>query len=150
RLPIHVVGKDFRQRLGMLHAEGGFDAPHAAGRSPTLKADRIDALVHGAVVHAAITSRTNTSNPRLLIAAELVARKAVRLGLTVPAWVKTSLAPGSRTVTRYLEDAGLLAPLATLGFHLIGYGCTTCGGKSGPLDEAVAEQIERKSLVVAA
>lgn len=150
RLPIDVVGKDFRQRLGMPLSEGGFDAPHAAGRPPTLKADRIDDLDHGAVVLAAITSCTNTSNPGVMIAAGLVASKAVRLGLTVPAWVKTSLAPGSRTVTRYLEDAGLLAPLATLGFHLIGYGCTTCGGKSGPLDEAVAEQIERKSLVVAA
>ncbi len=150
RLSIDLVAKDFTKRLSMPLSEGGFDAPKLPKRQPATKVDSIDKLGHGAVVLAAITSCTNTSNPGVMIAAGLVASKAVGLGLTVPAWVKTSLAPGSRTVTRYLEEANLLAPLASLGFHLIGYGCTTCGGKSGPLDEAVAEQIERKGLVVAA
>jgi len=98
-------------------------------------------LPDGAVVLAAITSCTNTSNPRNLLAAGLLARKAVERGLARKPWVKTSLAPGSRVVQRYLESAGLLEPLAKLGFGIVGYGCTSCNGMSGPLPEAVEQEI---------
>jgi len=104
----------------------------------------------GSVAIAAITSCTNTSNPTVMVAAGLLARKAVELGLSVPPTVKTSLAPGSRAVTAYLRGAGLLEPLEKLGFALAGYGCTTCIGNSGPLDEPVAKAIEEGDLVVAA
>ena len=107
-------------------------------------------LRDGDVVIAAITSCTNTSNPAVMLAAGLLARKAVRLGLQVPAYVKTSLAPGSRVVTRYLERAGLAPYLEALGFHLVGYGCTTCIGNSGPLHPAVSRAIQEKGLNVAA
>ncbi len=99
---------------------------------------------------AAITSCTNTSNPSVMVGAGLLARKAVARGLRVSPTVKTSLAPGSKAVTAYLERAGLSEPLATLGFTLAGYGCTTCIGNSGPLDEAVARQIEDGGLVATA
>jgi aconitate hydratase len=104
----------------------------------------------GSVAIAAITSCTNTSNPTVMVGAGLLARNAVARGLTVAPTVKTSLAPGSKAVTGYLETAGLMAPLAALGFALVGYGCTTCIGNSGPLDEAVAGAIEAHDLVVAA
>ena len=104
----------------------------------------------GSVAIAAITSCTNTSNPTVMVGAGLLARNAVQRGLTVPAYVKTSLAPGSKAVTGYLAAAGLMAPLEELGFNLAGYGCTTCIGNSGPLDEAVAKGIEENDLVVAA
>ena len=105
-------------------------------------------LDHGAVVVAAITSCTNTSNPSVMIAAGLLARKAAARGLRPKPWVKTSLAPGSMVVTEYLEAAGLLAPLAELGFNLVGYGCTTCIGNSGPLPEAISEEVRSRDLVV--
>ena len=108
-----------------------------------------DALQHGSVVIAAITSCTNTSNPSVLIAAGLLAKKAVEKGLSVPAWVKTSLAPGSKTVTDYLAKAGLTPYLEKLKFHLVGYGCTTCIGNSGPLPAEVSQAIDDKELVVA-
>ncbi|MEA2611662.1 MAG: aconitate hydratase [Chloroflexota bacterium] len=104
----------------------------------------------GSVAIAAITSCTNTSNPTVMVGAGLLARNAVARGLQVSPTVKTSLAPGSRVVTAYLEAAGLMDPLETLGFALAGYGCTTCIGNSGPLDEAVAGAIEANDLVVAA
>jgi len=104
---------------------------------------------HGDVVIAAITSCTNTSNPSVLVAAGLVARKARALGLHPKPWVKTSLAPGSQVVTEYLDRAGLSADLDALGFETVGYGCTTCIGNSGPLDEAIVDAIEGKQLVVA-
>jgi aconitate hydratase len=104
-------------------------------------------ITHGDVVIAAITSCTNTSNPSVLVAAGLVARKARALGLTPKPWVKTSLAPGSQVVTEYLEKAGLQADLDALGFQTVGYGCTTCIGNSGPLDEAIADAIEENKLV---
>jgi aconitate hydratase len=113
--------------------------------SPSVK----DSLKHGSVVIAAITSCTNTSNPSVLIGAGLLAKKAVEKGLTVPAWVKTSLAPGSKTVTDYLAKAGLTPYLEKLKFHLVGYGCTTCIGNSGPLPEEVSKAIDEKELVVA-
>ncbi len=102
---------------------------------------------HGDVVIAAITSCTNTSNPAVLIAAGLVARKARARGLAPKPWVKTSLAPGSQVVTEYLKSAGLDADLDALGFNTVGYGCTTCIGNSGPLDEAIANAIEDNKLV---
>ena len=104
----------------------------------------------GYAVIAAITSCTNTSNPTLMLAAGLVARNATALGLTPPAWVRTSLAPGSRVVTRYLAEAGLLEPLEALGFHTVGYGCATCIGNSGPLPEALASAASQHQLVLAA
>ncbi len=108
-----------------------------------------DSLKHGSVVIAAITSCTNTSNPSVLIGAGLLAKKAVEKGLSVPAWVKTSLAPGSKTVTDYLAKAGLTPYLEKLKFHLVGYGCTTCIGNSGPLPDEVSKAIDEKELVVA-
>src|SRR5712691_3707800 len=107
------------------------------------------ALQHGSVVIAAITSCTNTSNPSVMLAAGLLAKKAVERGLEVPATVKTSLAPGSKVVLDYLEKAGLMQYLAKLKFHLVGYGCTTCIGNSGPLPVEVSKEIDEKNLVVA-
>ncbi len=104
-------------------------------------------LRHGSVVIAAITSCTNTSNPSVLIAAGLLAKKASELGLTSKPWVKTSLAPGSKVVTDYLKEANLIKPLENLGFHVVGYGCTTCIGNSGPLPEVIAKAIEQNDLV---
>ena len=106
-------------------------------------------LPQGAVVLASITSCTNTSNPSVMLGAGLLAKKAVERGLSVKPWVKTSLAPGSKVVTDYLKDAGLTPYLEALGFHLVGYGCTTCIGNSGPLPEAVSEAVRAGDLVVA-
>ena len=106
-------------------------------------------LHHGSVVIAAITSCTNTSNPSVLLAAGILAKKAVERGLEVPAWVKTSLAPGSKVVRDYLEKAGLTPYLEKLKFHIVGYGCTTCIGNSGPLPTEVSKEIDEKNLVVA-
>ena len=106
-------------------------------------------LGHGDVVIAAITSCTNTSNPAVMVAAGLVARKARARGLSVKPWVKTSLAPGSQVVTEYLEASGLQADLDALGFNLVGYGCTTCIGNSGPLADPIVDAIENGKLVVA-
>ena len=130
-------------------AEGG-DAPvvdedHA---SYVKLDDNAFNLEDGAVVIAAITSCTNTSNPSVLIAAGLVAKKAAELGLTRKPWVKTSLAPGSQVVTQYLEDAGLMPYLEQLGFNLVGYGCTTCIGNSGPLPDAIETAIRKAKLSV--
>jgi len=105
-------------------------------------------LADGAIVIAAITSCTNTSNPAVMLGAGLVARKAVERGLARKPWVKTSLAPGSKVVMDYYERSGLLAPLETLGFSLVGYGCTTCIGNSGPLPAAISEAIESEDLTV--
>ena len=106
-------------------------------------------LPQGAVVIASITSCTNTSNPSVMLGAGLLAKKAVERGLSVKPWVKTSLAPGSRVVTDYLKDAGLMPYLEAVGFHLVGYGCTTCIGNSGPLPAAVSEAVRAGDLVVA-
>ena len=123
------------------------------GRTPdaqrVLVAGKDYDLGHGDVVIAAITSCTNTSNPAVMLAAGLVAQKASARGLTVKPWVKTSLAPGSKVVTEYLEQTGLQASLDAVGFHLVGYGCTTCIGNSGPLDEALSTAILDGDLVVA-
>lgn len=114
---------------------------HPNGEKTTLK--------HGSVVIAAITSCTNTSNPSVMIGAGLLAQKAVEKGLKVPAYVKTSLAPGSKVVTQYLKDAGLLESLEALGFYVAGYGCTTCIGNSGPLPDEVSQAIRDGDLTVA-
>ncbi len=108
-----------------------------------------NSLKHGSVVIAAITSCTNTSNPSVMIGAGLLAKKAVEKGLTIPPWVKTSLAPGSKVVRDYLENAGLTPYLEKLKFHIVGYGCTTCIGNSGPLPTEVSQAIDEKDLVVA-
>ncbi|MGD0675770.1 MAG: aconitate hydratase AcnA [Polyangiaceae bacterium] len=123
----------------------GIDAKGTAA----LESGGVD-LGHGAVVIAAITSCTNTSNPSVLMAAGLLAKKAVEKGLSRKPWVKTSLAPGSKVVTEYLEKAGLAAYLEKLGFQTVGYGCTTCIGNSGPLPEPVSKAIEQGGLVAAA
>jgi aconitate hydratase len=107
-------------------------------------------LTHGDIAIAAITSCTNTSNPSVMVAAGLLAKKAVEKGLRVPPFVKTSLAPGSRVVTDYLDKAGLTQYLDRLGFNTVGYGCTTCIGNSGPLPESIAKAVEGRDLVVAA
>jgi aconitate hydratase len=107
-------------------------------------------LAHGAVVIAAITSCTNTSNPTVLLAAGLLAKKAVEHGLDVKPWVKTSLAPGSKVVTEYLKEAGLTPYLEALGFHTVAYGCTTCIGNSGPLPTHISDAVKKGDLIVAA
>ncbi|MGD0497590.1 MAG: aconitate hydratase AcnA [Bryobacteraceae bacterium] len=107
-------------------------------------------IADGSVVIAAITSCTNTSNPALMLAAGLVAKKAVERGLTVKPWVKTSLAPGSKVAIDYFREAGLTPYLEKLNFHLVGFGCTTCIGNSGPLPEPVAQAVQKENLVVAA
>ncbi|HWK09476.1 MAG TPA: aconitate hydratase AcnA, partial [Vicinamibacterales bacterium] len=129
-------------------------AATAPARAAVAAAQREDVpgmedLDHGAVVVAAITSCTNTSNPSVMIGAGLLARNAIRKGLATKPWVKTSLAPGSLVVTEYLRAANLLEPLAELGFNLVGYGCTTCIGNSGPLPEPVSTIVKDKNLVVA-
>ena len=123
------------------------EAPSLPEETPHAVAGK---LQNGSVVIAAITSCTNTSNPSVLIAAGLLAKKAVERGLTSKPWVKTSLAPGSKVVTDYLAAAGLTPFLEKLNFHLVGYGCTTCIGNSGPLPESISNAIHDKNLVVAA
>jgi aconitate hydratase len=133
------------------------DAPTPPGRSggrrriPVTLADGTEtALEHGAVVIAAITSCTNTSNPSVMVAAALVARNAVERGLEVKPWVKTSLAPGSKVVLGYYQRSGLMPSLEKLGFYLVGLGCTTCIGNSGPLPSEISEAVQTNDLAVAA
>src|SRR5581483_6081478 len=126
----------------------------ALGHSPKAAELRVNShkeqLHDGAVVIAAITSCTNTSNPSVMIAAGLLAKKAAEKGLSAKPWVKTSLAPGSKVVFDYLNDAGLMPYLEQLNFHLVGYGCTTCIGNSGPIPEPIATAVGKENLVVAA
>ena len=149
RVSLANVQTSFKNSLSAPVKDGGFE----------LKESELDVSVkiganghalklsHGSVVIAAITSCTNTSNPSVMLAAGLVARKALEKGLSVKQYVKTSLAPGSRVVTEYLEKAGLLDPLARLGFNVVGYGCTTCIGNSGPLPGEVVKAITSENLV---
>ena len=138
--------------VGRWEGEGGQAGPRPQQTRPshaTLRIDDVECeLHHGSVVIAAITSCTNTSNPSVMIAAGLMAQKAVERGLRSKPWVKTSLAPGSKVVTDYLDLAGLTKPLEALRFHLVGYGCTTCIGNSGPLPEAVSTAVAECDLVV--
>ena len=124
------------------------DMANRAASTPTLDSNNIADVTDGSVVIAAITSCTNTSNPVALVAAGLLARKARARGLNKKPWVKTSLAPGSQVVTDYLEKAGLQEDLDALGFNLVGYGCTTCIGNSGPLLPEVAEKVRKEDLIV--
>src|SRR5688572_17053260 len=164
RVPLRSVRESFNEvfdgrerpvdlrELGRLVAEGGAPAGEVLEAPP----ERIgnpraaESVANGSVVIAAITSCTNTSNPSVMIAAGLLARKAVEAGLACRPWVKTSLAPGSRVVTRYLDKAGLTPSLERLGFNLVGYGCTTCIGNSGPLPEEIADAVSHKDLAVVA
>ncbi|HXM37689.1 MAG TPA: aconitate hydratase AcnA [Gemmatimonadales bacterium] len=171
RVPLREMGRCFAEALpslmkplstvsaapapvGRWEGEGGHAAPVAVAvpKRPshvTLRIDDTDHILrHGSVVIAAITSCTNTSNPSVMVAAGLMAKKAVERGLRTKAWVKTSLAPGSKVVTDYLKKAGLMKPLEVLRFHLVGYGCTTCIGNSGPLPEAVSNAVAEGELVV--
>ena len=130
--------------------DGGGTAPRPRQeRAGVALAERREGLDHGAVVIAAITSCTNTSNPSVMLGAGLLARKAVEAGLERRPWVKTSLAPGSKVVTEYLARAGLIEPLERLGFSLVGYGCTTCIGNSGPLPVEISREIQERDLIVA-
>jgi aconitate hydratase len=132
-------GKILEAKLG--HIAHKVEVNYEAGKFP---------LTHGSIVIAAITSCTNTSNPSVMLAAGILAKKAVARGLTVKPWVKTSLAPGSKVVTQYLKRAGLTESLEKLRFNLVGYGCTTCIGNSGPIDEALAGAIKQGNLVACA
>ncbi|MGE0159827.1 MAG: aconitate hydratase AcnA [Dehalococcoidia bacterium] len=138
--------------VARLVAEGGAVASEfmQAPPEPLEKPWAARSVTDGSVVIAAITSCTNTSNPSVMVAAGLLARKAVEAGLQCRPWVKTSLAPGSRVVTQYLDKAGLTPYLEALGFHLVGYGCTTCIGNSGPLPEEIAQAVTDQDLSVVA
>ena len=145
RVPLIESKKAFKDALPSLMKSGSADKSVAV----QMNGDKFQ-LKHGSVVISAITSCTNTSNPSVLIGAGLLAKKAAEKGLTRKPWVKTSLAPGSKVVTEYLKDSGLLPYLEKIGFHLVGYGCTTCIGNSGPLPEPVANGIQEGDLVAVA
>ncbi len=152
RVPLAEMRRSFRQTLSAPVKERGFglkDDELPARVTVELNGDRPQ-IGHGAVVIAAITSCTNTSNPSVMVGAGLLARKAVERGLTVEPYVKTSMAPGSKVVTEYLDAADLTKDLQALGFHTVGYGCTTCIGNSGPLPEPVSKAIHDGRLVAAA
>ena len=144
RPPEHATDADHAEAIAAAREAGHVDASVAI----TLADGRETRVDNGHVVIAAITSCTNTSNPSVMLAAGLLARNAVRRGLKSKPWVKTSLAPGSKVVTQYLDHAGLTDDLEALGFHLVGYGCTTCIGNSGPLPRAVSEAIGENDLAV--
>ena len=152
RVSLAKMKSAFAQALTAPVKERGFGlAPEETSRKVSVQLGGTRAEIgHGAVVIAAITSCTNTSNPSVMLGAGLLAKKAAARGLTVPSHVKTSLAPGSRVVTEYLQKTGLLTDLETLGFHVVGYGCTTCIGNTGPLAEPVRNSVTEGKLVVAA
>ena len=145
RIALTESVKAFKEALPSLMKSGSADKTVPV----QMNGDKFE-LKHGSVVISAITSCTNTSNPSVLIGAGLLAKKAAEKGLKPKPWVKTSLAPGSRVVTEYLKDSGLLPYLEKIGFHLVGYGCTTCIGNSGPLPEPVVSGIQAGDLVAAA
>jgi aconitate hydratase len=152
RVALSSMKASFRETLVAPVRERGFGLTAGeTGRAvPVEMGGRKAELKHGSVVIAAITSCTNTSNPSVMLGAGLLARKAAERGLQVPPYVKTSLAPGSKVVTEYLRKSGLLEDLEKLGFDLVGYGCTTCIGNSGPLPPAVARAVEEGQLVASA
>ena len=145
RVPLRDSKAKYTEALAAQHAATGAGAAQAVG----YKGQQFD-LQDGAVVIAAITSCTNTSNPSVMLAAGLLAKKAVEKGLATKPWVKTSLAPGSKVATEYFHKAGLMDALNALGFNVVGYGCTTCIGNSGPLPQAISEAIDAGKLNVAA
>jgi aconitate hydratase len=150
RVPLAGASRAFAAVLpSMQGPASGRTATATSARTAVAVADpAVEALDHGAVVIAAITSCTNTSNPSVMLGAGLLAKKAVERGLTRKPWVKTSLAPGSKVVTEYLDAAGLTPYLDQLGFNLVGYGCTTCIGNSGPLPDEISAAIRERGLVV--
>jgi len=152
RIPMTQMKKAFREGLTEEVSRGGFGvSAEAAEVTVSIRSNgHMEDIRHGAVVIAAITSCTNTSNPSVMVGAGLLAKNAVDRGLHVKPYVKTSMAPGSRVVTDYLQEAGLLEPLAELGFNIVGYGCTTCIGNSGPLAGEVVRAIREADLVTAA
>ena len=147
RIALSKVKETFPRLLTAPLTEGGYGLSQAELEGHRQQAESAGSITHGDVAIAAITSCTNTSNPSVMIAAGLVAKKAVERGIRVPDSVKTSLAPGSRVVTEYLQGTGLLPYLEKLGFNVVGYGCTTCIGNSGPLDEDIQSAIEAGNLV---
>ena len=147
RIALSKVKETFPRLLTAPLTEGGYGLSQAELEGHRQQAESAGSITHGDVAIAAITSCTNTSNPSVMIAAGLVAKKAVEHGIRVPDSVKTSLAPGSRVVTEYLQGTGLLPYLEKLGFNVVGYGCTTCIGNSGPLDEDIQSAIEARNLV---
>jgi len=150
RVPLKSAKSMFATALPTMQVPAKGAKPAAAAASAAVAvAEAPGVLDHGSIVIAAITSCTNTSNPSVMIGAGLLAKKAVELGLTRKPWVKSSLAPGSKVVTEYLNAAGLSPFLDQLGFNLVGYGCTTCIGNSGPLPDEVSHEIKEKNLVVA-
>jgi aconitate hydratase len=150
RVALTAMKTDFNNALVSTEATKGFSLTQEklANKGVYKNGTTVD-MTHGDVVIAAITSCTNTSNPSVMLGAGIVAKKAVERGLTVPPYVKTSLAPGSRVVTEYLNEAGLTPYLDKIGFNLVGYGCTTCIGNSGPLPDAVEAAIKEGDLIVA-
>ncbi len=151
RITLADMKDEFNKALSKPLKERGFElSASEIGTKATVSNSYEAEISHGAVVIAAITSCTNTSDPAVLIASGLVAKKAVEKGLTVKPYVKTSLSPGSRVVIDYLKEAGLLTYLEKLGFHNVGYGCTSCIGNSGPLPQPVVEAINEGNLVVSA
>ncbi len=150
RVPLTQVKTNFQASLTADVKQRGYGLSQGDLNHTAVVHNGVAATIgHGAVVIAAITSCTNTSNPSVLIGAGLVAKKAVEKGLTSKSYVKTSFAPGSQVVEEYLKEAGLMAPLEKLGFNIVGYGCTTCIGNSGPLPEPVAKAIQEGNLVAA-
>src|SRR5579884_1982383 len=151
RIALSNMKSAFRKALTAPPKERGLGlAPSDVSRTASISFNGTSAKIgHGAVVIAAITSCTNTSNPSVMLAAGLLAKKAVERGLSVPPYVKTSLAPGSRVVTEYLQKTGLQPYLDELGFQVVGYGCTTCIGNSGPLEPHLEEVVTNNDLVVA-
>ena len=147
RVPLNSMQSTWKKTLQAPMKERGFELESSQLESSVNLKDTGASLKHGSVVIAAITSCTNTSNPSVMMAAGLLAKKAVERGLRPKNWVKTSLGPGSRVVTDYLDAAGLSQPLEELGFHTVGYGCTTCIGNSGPLDDEIVNAIQEGSLV---
>ncbi|WP_126428172.1 aconitate hydratase AcnA [Brevibacillus marinus] len=153
RVELTAMKETFQNSLRAPIDKGGFGLPEekiAAQAEVVHPNGEKSVLKTGSIVIAAITSCTNTSNPSVMLGAGLVAKKAVEKGLKKPAYVKSSLAPGSRVVTQYLKDAGLQEYLDQLGFHTVGYGCTTCIGNSGPLPEEISKAIVENDLTVAA
>ncbi len=149
RIELPNVKESFRDLLTQPITDGGYGLGSDEAEADCEERTGNHEITHGSVVIAAITSCTNTSNPSVMIGAGLLAKNAIEKGLSVPDHVKTSLAPGSRVVTEYLQNTGLLPYLRKLGFDVVGYGCTTCIGNSGPLDEVVQEAIGDRNLVTA-
>ncbi|MGB5101758.1 MAG: aconitate hydratase AcnA [Steroidobacteraceae bacterium] len=150
RVPLRTSKDTYRKHLAKMAEERALKNPAATGKATVVSDGRSFEVADGAVLIAAITSCTNTSNPAVLVGAGLLARNARQRGLTARPWVKTSLAPGSRVVTDYLQKAGLLADLEAIGFYVVGYGCTTCIGNSGPLKPEISDGVRSGDVIATA